>query len=89
METDNLDFEALVKQARRSRQIDEADVQAILATASDDEAELLYERLQKLNIRIVSATGEMLDDPGESTGLLAMVDDDLLQEDPERQLPRQ
>lgn len=82
MESDNLDFEALVKQARRSRQIDEADVQAILATASDDEAELLYERLQKLNIRIVSSTGEMLDDPGESTGLLALVDEDLLEEDP-------
>lgn len=86
METDNLDFEALVKQARRSRQIDEADVQTILATASDDEAELLYERLQKLNIRIVSASGETLDDPGESTGLLAMVDDDLLEQDPAEDL---
>ena len=54
MESENLDFEALVKSARRSRKIDEADVQAILAMASDDEAELLYERLQKLNIRIVA-----------------------------------
>jgi RNA polymerase primary sigma factor len=76
MEQDNVDFEALVKRARRSRQIDEADVQAILATASDDEAEMLYERLQKLNIRIVAENGETLDDPSESTGLMAIVDDE-------------
>lgn len=76
MEQDNLDFEALVKRARRSRRIDEADVQAILATASDDEAELLYERLQKLNIRVVAENGETLDDPSESTGLMAIVDDE-------------
>ncbi|MFN2194468.1 MAG: RNA polymerase sigma factor RpoD [Candidatus Promineifilaceae bacterium] len=77
MDSENLDFEALVKRARRSRKIDESDVQAILATASDDEAELLYERLQQLNIRIVAENGETLDDPGESTGLMAIVDDDL------------
>ena len=81
MESENLDFEALVKSARRSRKIDEADVQAILAMASDDEAELLYERLQKLNIRIVAENGETLDDPGESTGLMAIVDNDLAVED--------
>ena len=76
MDSEELDFEALVKKARRSRRIDEADVQAILATASEDEAELLYERLQKLNIRIVGENGETLDDPSESTGLMAIVDDD-------------
>ncbi len=81
MESENVDLEALVKQARRSRRIDEADVQAILATASDDEAELLYERLQKLNIRIISESGETLDDPGESIGLLAMVADDFQEQD--------
>jgi RNA polymerase primary sigma factor len=81
MESESLDFEALVKQARRSRRIDEADVQAILATASDDEAELLYERLQKLNIRIVNDSGDVLDDPGESTGLLAMVEDDFQEQE--------
>lgn len=81
MESENLDFEALVKRARRSRKIDEADVQTILATASDDEAELLYERLQKLNIRIVAENGETLDDPGESTGLMAIVDEDLVADD--------
>jgi RNA polymerase primary sigma factor len=77
MEPDYMDVEALVKKARRSRQIDEADVQAILATASDDEADLLYERLQKLNIRIVSEDGETVDDPTESLGLLASLADDL------------
>jgi RNA polymerase primary sigma factor len=81
MESDNLDFEALVKRARRSRKIDESDVQAILATASDDEAELLYERLQQLNIRIVAENGETLEDPDESTGLMAILDDDLDVED--------
>jgi len=81
MDSENLDYEALVKQARRSRRIDEADVQAILATASEDEAELLYDRLQKLNIRVVSDSGELLADPGESTGLLAMVDEDFQEKD--------
>ena len=76
MDSEKFDFDALVKQARRSRRIDEADVQAILATASDDEAELLYNRLQKLNIRIVSENGEMVDDPSESTGLLESIAED-------------
>jgi RNA polymerase primary sigma factor len=87
MENDNLDFEALVKRARRSRQIDEADVQAILATASDDEAELLYERLQKLNIRIVGDNGETLEDPGENTGLMAIVESDLDFDDDDTDFP--
>ena len=69
-----IDVEELVRKARRSRQIAEADVQSILATASEDEADLLYERLQKLNIRIVSADGEALDDPGE-IGLLDNLDE--------------
>ena len=33
-EAETIDIEALVKKARRSRKIEEADVQAILATAS-------------------------------------------------------
>jgi len=87
MENDNLDFEELVKRARRSHQIDEADVQAILATASDDEAELLYERLQKLNIRIVGDNGETLEDPGENTGLMAIVESDLDFDDDDTDFP--
>jgi len=69
-----LDVEALVRKARRSRQIAESDVQTILATANEEEAEALYERLQKLNIRIVSADGQPIDDPGE-IGLLDRLDD--------------
>ncbi len=69
-----LDVEALVRKARRSRQIAESDVQSILATASEDEADMLYERLQKLNIRIVGGDGEPIDDPGD-IGLLDSLDD--------------
>ncbi len=68
-----LDIEALVKKARRSRQIDEADVQAILATADEEQASQLYDRLQKMGIRVVSATGETVDDLGESN----LLDSDL------------
>ena len=53
-----VDIEAIVKKARRSHQIDKSDIEMILATADQDQAELLYERLQSLNIRIVSADGE-------------------------------
>ncbi|MCP4427610.1 MAG: RNA polymerase sigma factor RpoD [Chloroflexi bacterium] len=70
-----IDLEALVKKARRSREIDATDVQALLATADDDQAELLYERLQKLGIRIVSATGQSIDDLGETVNLLTAFDD--------------
>ncbi len=86
MDADNIDLEALVKQARRSRRIDEADVQAILATASDDEAELLYERLQKMNIQIVSKSGKSVGDLGDSSNLLPGFDqslDDGDDDDPE------
>lgn len=74
METESLDLEELVKKARRSREIGESDVQAILAKATDDEAGVLYDRLQKLNIRIVSESGETVDSNG-STGLLDSVND--------------
>ena len=69
-----LDVDALVRKARRSRQIAESDVQSILASVSEEQAEQLYERLQKLNIRIVSADGELVDDPGD-IGLLNRLDD--------------
>ena len=78
---DLVDLEALVKKARRSREIDASDVQALLATADDDQAELLYERLQKLGIRIVSATGQAIDELGETTSLLSPFDEDLEAED--------
>ena len=75
-EAEVIDVEALVKKARRSREINEADVQALLASADEDQAERLYARLQKLNIRIVSENGETLDDFGESSNLLGNLDDD-------------
>jgi RNA polymerase primary sigma factor len=56
-----IDIEALVKRARRSREIDKADIDMLLATADQDQAELLYERLQSLNIRIVSSDDDDLD----------------------------
>ena len=71
-----IDIEALVKKARRSREINEADVQALLASADEDQAERLYARLQKLNIRIVSENGETLDDFGESTSLLGNLEEE-------------
>lgn len=75
-EAEVIDIEALVKKARRSREINEADVQALLASADEEQAERLYARLQKLNIRIVSENGETLDDFGETSSLLGDLDDD-------------
>ncbi len=76
LEPESLDLEALVKKARRSRQIAESDVQAILATASEEEAEHLYQRLQKLNIQIVAADGEPIDEPADALGLLDNLSED-------------
>ncbi len=69
-DVDPLDIEELVKKARRSRVIDEADVQTVLAKADDEQAERLYARLQKHDIRIISATGEVLDDARDRANLL-------------------
>jgi RNA polymerase primary sigma factor len=74
-ENEVLDIEALVKKARQSGQIDEADVQALLATADDEQADRLYARLQKQDIRIVSATGETVEDLS-GNKLLGADDDD-------------
>jgi RNA polymerase primary sigma factor len=69
-EPQNIDIEALVKKARRSRQIEETNVQAILASADEEQADKLYEQLQRLGIRIVSDTGQTIEDLGESSNLL-------------------
>ena len=91
LETDNgeqetldhrtLDIEALVKKARRSRQIKEADVQAILASADDEQADRLYEQLQRLGIRIVSDTGVTIEDLGDTGGLLGNAQESEEQQD--------
>ncbi len=77
-EQEAIDIEAVVKKARKSRQIEEVDVQAILASADEDQAERLYEQLQRLGIRIVSETGETVEDLGDTSTLL---DVDLLIEE--------
>ncbi len=79
-EPEVIDIEALVKKARRSLEINEADVQALLATADEDQAERLYARLQKLNIRIISDKGETLDDFGDSNRFLDNQDKDIEKE---------
>jgi RNA polymerase primary sigma factor len=75
---ETIDIEAVVKKARRSRQIQEVDVQTILASADEDQADKLYEQLQRLGISIVSETGERVDDLGDSSTLL---DIELVQEE--------
>jgi RNA polymerase primary sigma factor len=76
-EPGTLDVEALVKKARRSRVIEESDVQAILASADEEQADKLYEQLQRLGIRIISDSGETLEDLSDTSSLLeAEADDD-------------
>jgi RNA polymerase primary sigma factor len=77
-EPEAIDIEAIVKKARRSRQIQEVDVQAILGSADEDQADRLYVQLQQLGIRIVSETGETVDDLSNSSNLLDL---ELPQED--------
>jgi len=73
-----LDLEALVKKARRSHEIEESDVQAILATADEVQAEKLYDRLQKMGIRVISATGKTVDAVGESSNVLNQAEEHTL-----------
>jgi RNA polymerase primary sigma factor len=73
---DELDVEALFREARRRRVISEADVEAILASADEEQAERLYQRLQQLGIRVVTESGETVDDLGESNNVLQMDDED-------------
>lgn len=76
-EVEELDMEALVKKARRTRVIDEADMQAILASASEEQSDRLYAQLQRLNVQIISATGEAIDNFAESDLLSSLDDDDI------------
>jgi RNA polymerase primary sigma factor len=73
--TELIDLEALVKNARRSLEIDESDVQTLLASVDEGQADLLYERLQKLGIRIVSSTGKTIDDAFEPASLLSSLEE--------------
>ena len=82
-ETDleSIDVEALFRKARRSRKINEADVEAILASADEDQAEELYQRLQRLGISIVTESGETIDDGNETSNLLGLDEDEDEDED--------
>ena len=65
-----IDIQALLLQARRSRQIDEVDLQTILATADEDQADRLYEQLQRMGTRILSEDGQTVDDLADNSVLL-------------------
>lgn len=80
-EFEEIDIEALVKKARRTRIINETEMQAILASASEEQADRLYAQLQQLNVQIVSASGKTVDDLGENAGLIDGFDDDLPDDD--------
>ncbi|HSM58771.1 MAG TPA: RNA polymerase sigma factor RpoD [Candidatus Sulfomarinibacteraceae bacterium] len=73
---DAIDVEALFKRARRQRKINEAEVEAILASADEDQAEELYQRLQSLGISIVTESGETIDDGSETANLLVPEEED-------------
>ncbi len=76
-----VDVEALFRKARRQRQISEADVESILASADEEQAEELYQRLQRLGISIVTESGETIDDATEEAKLLGEEEDEDEDED--------
>lgn len=69
-EQEFIDIQALLLQARRSRQINEVDLQTILATADEDQADRLYEQLQRMGTRILSEDGRTVDDLAGNSVLL-------------------
>jgi RNA polymerase primary sigma factor len=86
----DMDVEALVKQARQSRTIDEADIQTILASASEEQADRLYAQLQRLNVRVISDSGKLIDLeslPGAPGGVLE--EEELINETEEEYLSAQ
>lgn len=75
-EDSSVDIEALVKKARRSREIDEADVRTLLSSADDDQAKRFFARLQQHDIRIISASGENVTGDFDSNNILDFEFDD-------------
>ncbi len=53
-----VDVEALVKQARRERKINESEIIKALELADEAQSEALYARLQQLGINIIDDTGD-------------------------------
>ncbi len=83
-EQDFIDIQALLLQARRSRQIDETDLQTILATADEEQADRLYEQLQRMGTRIVSEDGQTVEDLADNSFLLESELDEEVEEVSER-----
>lgn len=53
-----VDIQEFIRDARRTRQVDEDDLQTLLATLDEEETEQLYSKLQSLGITIPSGMGE-------------------------------
>lgn len=75
--TESIDIESLVRKARRDREIDESEVQALLASADEDQAERLYAQLQKHDIQIISAGGRAKTDLTKTSNLLDLSEEDI------------
>ena len=66
----SIDIESLVKKARRSREIDEADVRTLLAAADEEQAKRFFARLQQHDIRIISESGQNVTGDFDSNNIL-------------------
>ncbi|MDX1664704.1 MAG: RNA polymerase sigma factor RpoD [Candidatus Promineifilaceae bacterium] len=73
---DAVDVETLFRKARQQRIISLEDVEALLASADEEQAEQLYERLRKLGIRVVDEDGEPVDESSEGGGVLGLGEED-------------
>ena len=71
----SLDLEAIVKEARRTRTIEKDDVDAILAAVNEEQAQLFYERLKQLRIRIIMPDGSVETSYDESNSLIEKYSD--------------
>lgn len=74
-EKTSLDLEAIVKEARRTRTIEKDDVDAILAAVNEEQAQLFYERLKQLRIRILMPDGSTETSYDESNSLIEKYND--------------
>lgn len=76
-----LDIEAFLKKARRTRKIDEAELQGFLEALDEAETDRLYAGLRKYDIQIMSDEDEDLDDELFEEGLLLQLSSDDSDED--------
>ncbi len=59
---EKIDVKAFLEQARRTQNVDEDDLQKVLATLDDEETEAVYAELQKIGIDIQEEVEEEFDD---------------------------